>query len=395
LDESILDALTQVQQPTAQASGMFNAAYHDPAYFEFERDHLMAQTWVAVAFERELPKDGYAKPFDFMGLPLVATRNRDGEISVFHNVCSHRGMVLIREEIEVQSSVRCPYHSWTYDLDGNLKGTPHIGGVGVHSVDGFSCEANGLKRVRSHSWLGIIFVNLSGAAQAFEERISPLEERWTAFTRGIDKLAAPKSGGDMELTVNCNWKLAVENYCESYHLPWVHPSLNTYSPLCEHYNITVADSMSGQGTRVYNLAEIAGTSLPTFPDWPEEQKRNAEYISLYPNVLLGVQVDHVFVIILHPMAHNKTVESLQLFYVGEEATADIYAANRQSVLDAWKVVFAEDIFAVEGMQRGRASPGYKGGVFSPVMDVPTHHFHSWVAERYTRKREALPGDALT
>ncbi|MFT5483893.1 MAG: choline monooxygenase, partial [Halieaceae bacterium] len=122
MSEVIREALKRVQQPTAEASGMFNAAYHDPAYFEFERDHLMAQTWVAVAFERELPRDGYAKPFELMGLPLVATRNRAGEISVFHNVCSHRGMVLIREEIEVQGSVRCPYHSWTYDLDGNLKG---------------------------------------------------------------------------------------------------------------------------------------------------------------------------------------------------------------------------------------------------------------------------------
>ena len=97
----------------------------------------------------------------------------------------------------------------------------------------------------------------------------------------------------------------------------------------------------------------------------------------------------MFVIILHPMANNKTVESLQLFYVGEEATADLYAANRQSVLDAWKVVFAEDIFAVEGMQRGRASPGFTGGVFSPVMDGPTHHFHNWVADKYIQAKEGL------
>lgn len=382
--------LEAVRQPLAQAQGMPNAAYDDPALFELERDEVLGKTWAGLAFASELPKKGFAKPVDFMGLPLLIMRNREDELKVFHNVCSHRGMILIREETEVQGVVRCPYHSWTYDLNGNLKGTPHIGGVGVHKVEGFSCENHGLKEIRSALWLGMVFINLSGDAPSFAEHIQPLMERWEAFSGsgGMDQLKVANTGSNMELLVEANWKLAVENYCEAYHLPWVHPALNSYSPLDQHYNLIVNEYMSGQGTRTYNPANPTGVPLPQFTDWPADKIRTGEYISLYPNVLLGIQVDHVFVIILQPQAHNRTLEKLELYYVGDAATGDDYAACRAAVLDSWRVVFGEDVFAVEGMQNGRKSPGFRGGVFSPVLDEPTHHFHTWTANRYSAAIDA-------
>ncbi|MEZ5477216.1 MAG: aromatic ring-hydroxylating dioxygenase subunit alpha [Thiolinea sp.] len=380
---SLID-LDKVRRPIAEAYGMPSATYDDPALFSYERDQVLGKTWAGLAFASELPRKGFAKPVDFMGLPLLLMRNRDGDIQVFHNICSHRGMILVREEMEVQGRVRCPYHSWTYDLNGELKSTPHIGGVGKHTAEGFVCDKHGLKQVRSAQWLGMIFINLSGEAEPFADFIRPLEQRWTQFTgeKGLSLVRTASTGSSMELTVQANWKLAVENYCEAYHLPWVHPALNTYSPLDQHYNIVLNEYMSGQGSYTYNLSDVAGTTLPKFPDWPADKIRQAEYISLYPNVLLGVQADHVFSIILHPQAHNQTLEKLELAYIGEQASGDEFAACRSAVLDSWRVVFGEDVFAVEGMQRGRRSPAFSGGVFSPVLDVPTHHFHGWVAERY-------------
>ena len=108
-------------------------------------------------------------------------------------------------------------------------------------------------------------------------------------------------------------------------------------------------------------------------------------------MLLGVQADHVFAIILRPLAHDRTLESLQLYYVGDEAVADTYSANRDGVLAAWREVFAEDVSVVEGMQQGRRSPGFAGGAFSSVMDGPTHHFHRWVAGYYARAL-STPGE---
>ena len=161
----------------------------------------------------------------------------------------------------------------------------------------------------------------------------------------------------------------------------MHPALNTYSRLEDHYNVLGHESFSGQGSLAYRLSDVAGTKLPRFEHWPSDKLHHAEYYSLYPNVLLGFQADHAFAIILTPIGPDSTREELRISFVGDGATHDAYQASRAATLEAWRVVFSEDVFAVEGMQQGRASPGYQGGVFSPEMDQPTHHFHAWVAAR--------------
>ncbi|MDA0795567.1 MAG: aromatic ring-hydroxylating dioxygenase subunit alpha [Proteobacteria bacterium] len=377
--------LDAVGKPIAEAKGMPRSAYTDETLFHFERDQILGKTWAGLAFASELVNKGSLVPADFMGLPLLMARDRQGSIRVFHNVCSHRGMTLVSETKHQARSIRCPYHSWDYDFNGDLKATPFIGGVGVNQIEGFSCDSNGLTSVRSHIWMGIIFVNLSGDAPDFEDFIAPLAHRWEAFVSrsSFNGLHVSQSESAMEITIQANWKLAVENYCEAYHLPWVHPSLNKYSPLSEHYNIVFTEEMSGQGTYVYALSEVAGTELPQFEDWPADKMRHAEYISLYPNVLLGLQVDHAFAMILQPRSCESTFEKVQLYYVGEEALGDRYQACRSSVLESWRQVFGEDVFALEGMQKARHSPSFSGGLFSPVMDIPSHHFHQWVAQRYS------------
>ena len=185
----------------------------------------------------------------------------------------------------------------------------------------------------------------------------------------------------MEVEVQANWKLVVENYCESYHLPWIHPGLNSYSRIEDHYSILAGDWGAGQGTTVFDFTEHAGIYLPRFRGWPENENKVAEYIALFPNVLLGLQVDHFFAIVLLPMAFDQTVEQLQIYYVGEEGLTDQYADARRVLLDGWREIFAEDISPVEGMQRGRASLAFDGGAFSPALDTATHHFHKWVASR--------------
>lgn len=384
--------LENVLLPIEQASGLPNAFYTEQSKFELERDQVMAKTWACVGFASDLPNKGSVNPVDFMGLPLLLMRNREGLVQVFHNVCSHRGVKLVQEAGDVQGVIRCPYHSWTYDLNGALKGTPHLGGVNQHKDERFACEKHGLKPLRSAIWMDMVFVNLSGDAPALEDMLKPLTERWSQFLGkdGMGLMARRATGDAASLEVNCNWKLAVENYCEAYHLPWVHPALNTYSRLEDHYNIQFSEHFAGQGSYAYNLSAVAGTNLPTFPAWPQDRLRNAEYVAFFPNVLLGIQADHAFAMQIQPVAPGKSVEHLRLFFVGDEALGDQYAACRAAVLEAWRVVFAEDVASVEGMQKGRASPGYQGGVFSPVMDVPTHYFHQWGARQLLAAANAVP-----
>jgi choline monooxygenase len=378
-----IHSLARVLKPIEQANGLDNDFYTESAYFKHERDNVLGQGWMCIGYAGDVAEKGYVKPVEFMGLPLLLVRGEDGVLQVFHNVCSHRGMKLVQAEGATQGAIICPYHSWTYNLKGALKGTPHIGGVNKHKDSRVACEKHGLKALRSHIWMDMVFINLSGSAPDFETAIAPLTDRWQQFL-GADGLKAArpaKLDGSLSIEVNCNWKLAVENYCEAYHLPWIHPALNSYSRLEDHYNIMFGDGFAGQGSHAYNLADVAGTKLPTFSEWPQDRIRTAEYIALFPNVLLGIQADHAFAMILEPVSPSKTIEHLRLYFVGDEALTAPYSASRAAVLAAWKVVFAEDISVVEGMQAGRQSPGFQGGVFSPEMDLPTHYFHQWNARR--------------
>jgi len=375
-----LERLSQVLRPIAEAAGLPNIAYTGEAYFRYERDAVLARTWAGIAFTDTIPERPFAQPVEFMGLPLLVVRDRHGTLRVFHNVCSHRGMKLIAEPTEVRGVITCRYHCWSYAANGELKATPHIGGVDQHHCSGFENSRHGLKPVRSAVFMGVLFVNLSGDAPDFEEHAAELARRagqlvgaagWSQFHPGA-------SDARLGLSARCNWKLAVENYCEAYHLPWVHPELNSYSRLADHYCF-LGDNFAGQGSRAYRGSDIAGTHLPRLAAWPADRIHVAEYPTLYPNVLLGLQADHAFAILLIPEAADRTREELRIFYVGEGATQDAYRACRAATLSAWRIVFEQDLPAIEQMQIGRASPGYDGGVFSPAMDTATHHFHSWVA----------------
>ena len=368
----------------SESNAIPNRAYTSHDEWLKERDTVIAQTWAGLGLSSDIAQPGSVYPVMFMGLPLVMVRDQRGRARVFHNVCRHRGMQLVVEAGDAGLVIRCPYHKWGYDLSGQLKTTPNIGGMGVHEVAGFDCADPALNGVRCDESMGVVFINISGDAPALSEHLEPLLSRWhdlagPAFDQQL--IADTSEHGSMELLLNSNYKLAVENYCESYHLPFVHPDLNTYSPLDAHYNLTVDALASGQGTRVYDLTRGDSEPLPQFSEWDSERLKTAEYMSLYPNVLLGIQADHFFVILLMSEAVNQTRERLQFLYADAAAIDEIYRARRENLHTAWSIVFAEDISVVEGMQRGRASPAFDGGLFTPLMDVPTHHFHQWFLSR--------------
>ncbi len=376
--------LSSVLADVNTANGLPNEHYIDPAIFAEEKHSVLYANWSGIGFGKDVPEPGDARPVDFLGMPLLVVRDRDGEIGVFQNTCRHRGMILVDAPKKIGGVIRCPYHSWCYDLKGKLRATPHVGGPGQNRHDDIDRDKLGLVPVRSYVWRDIIFVNVDGDAPEFEDAHGALMERWKEFEQPVFH------GGELssfKLEVKTNWKLAVENYCESYHLPWVHPGLNSYSRLEDHYNIEKQGHFSGQGTLVYRqLTDEDGAKLPDFEGLSDKWDEGAEYIALYPNVLIGVQRDHSFAIVLEPIDQENTVEHIELYYSqSEQATPDL---DKLRTLNAqqWKVVFEEDIFVVEGMQKGRYGALFDGGRFSPVMDGPTHTFHHWVASQVEKGR---------
>ncbi len=367
--------LSVVRRDVENAQGLPNAHYVDPAVFEEEKHAVLFANWAGLAVTSDVPENGDAKPIEFLGIPLLLIRDKSGQVRVFQNICRHRGMILVSEPRKIEGAIRCPYHSWCYSTAGKLVSTPHVGGPGHNTHDAIVKDDLGLIEVRSHIWFNTVFVNIDGDAAPFEDIHADLISRWSEFDQPMFA-GGPESSFDLE--VETNWKLAVENYCESYHLPWIHPGLNSYSRLEDHYHIDEKGHYSGQGTLVYRqLKGPEGVVFPDFSDLSDKWNEGAEYITVYPNVLLGAQRDHTFAIILQPNSLSSTTEHVHLFYAQEHVSDDMRHKNAAQ----WKTVFEEDIFVVEGMQKGRRAPGFDGGRFSPAMDGPTHTFHDWVASQ--------------
>lgn len=260
--------------------------------------------------------------------------------------------------------------------------TPHVGGPGQNTHEAIKREDLGLNEVKSYVWNDVVFINLSGKADPFEVVHGDLLKRWAEFD-----VPVYHGGKDsiIRFDLKTNWKLIVENYCESYHLPWVHPGLNSYSRLEDHYHIEEPGKFSGQGTFVYRqINDDDGSVFPDFPNLSEKWDTAGEYLTFLPNVMVGVQRDHIFAIILDPLDVDRTTETAHLYYASPDVSPSLRAKNAEQ----WRVVFEEDIMAVEGMQRGRHSTDFDGGRFSPVMDGPTHLFHDWVASKIEARRTA-------
>ena len=372
-----------VKNPIEKAHGLPNECYLNDDYLEFEKEKIFKNNWTMIGVASSVPNPGDAKPFNLLGIPILIVRNKENEVKVFHNVCSHRGFKLVDQECKLKNVIRCPYHSWSYDFNGKLTVTPHIGGLGKHEVEGFDKNNSNLKEIKSNIWMDLIFININSNAKPFEDFIKPLEDRWSKFISKKDQKLIRHStdNGYFNMTVNSNWKFAIENYCESYHLPWIHPELNKVSNIDDHYHIqSLPNRFAGQGSKKYEQLTKGNKKFKNFPYWDKNMVKNSEYIALFPNVMIGLHIDHFYIFWLEPITINKTKEHMQMYYIGNEsANGEELKELRKENVRFWKDVMLEDVSAIEGMQEGRNSPVYNGGNFSPVMDQPTHQFHKWIA----------------
>ena len=271
-----------VRRPIHEANGLPNAHYIDPSVFDEEKHAVLFSHWAGFGVGAQVPEIGDVVPQTFLGIPLLMLRDKIGKVRVFQNTCRHRGMILVEEPRKIEGAIRCPYHSWCYSTEGRLISTPHVGGPGQNTHDGIDRTLLGLIEIRSYVWMDIVWINISGDAPEFLDANEELVAQWADFDKPLFH------GGEnstFQLALDCNWKLAVENYCESYHLPWIHPGLNSYSRLEDHYHIEVPEKYSGQGTWVYRqLKDDAGNTFPDFADIDEKWDTSAEYISVFPNV---------------------------------------------------------------------------------------------------------------
>jgi len=221
-------ALARVRGEGGLYNRLPSAAYTEGDFLALEYRRWLARTWLYVGRGHEIANPGDVMPVP--GHPFFLVRNKKGEVRAFQNACRHRGHALVDGPCRGLRLFTCPYHAWSYDLDGKLIGTPHFGGHKVHEVAGFEPAAYGLVPVRCETWHNWIFLNIDGEAEPLADFVAPMARRLPDVDFGNLTHYLTIDAGALAL----NWKLAMENNMEPYHVPVVHRSTAAGQPLSAH-----------------------------------------------------------------------------------------------------------------------------------------------------------------
>ena len=367
------ELLARVDRPAREAPGLPSCAYGSDAFFRLEQRRLFSRNWFAVGFVDDVPEPGDVHPVaSAAGQGLVMVRGQDGRVRVFHNYCRHRGMRLVAEPKSGLRHIVCPYHAWCYDLDGALVRRPHYQGFGTHEHR--PKDAPRLEAVRSTIWNRVVFVNPDARAPDFEQIIGPLQRRWAHYEFG--RLVR---GASLSFDVSANWKLAVENFIDIYHLPSVHPGLNRYCAMQDHYFVREGDHVVGQGTGAYAPEDDAAGKLPAFPHLDAVQNTTTEALSVFPNLLVTVFNDNLRMILVEPTGPATCRERVEVFFAGEAALRPGLRDARERVVGRFPAFNHEDLALVAGLQESLMSTAFEHAHFSAFFDEHVLHFQRMVA----------------
>ena len=383
--------------PLARARTLLPDAYRDERYHAVERERVFARSWVAVGFAEEVADVGATLPATVADQPVVVTRDRDGVLRGFHNVCRHRGSRLVAQPCTL-TRFRCPYHSWTYALDGTLLGTPLFDGSGIPDdqqglfdtghLEDFDRADHGLLPVHAAQWEHLVLVTLDPDPMPLEEWLGDLPDRLAGY-----RLATTQVETEVTYEVEANWKLVAENYMEYYHLPWVHPELVKVSRIEDHHRFQGPGMYTGMCTSPITRDEDSGwSSLPSLPGLSDDDASSGRFIWIFPNVALGVLPSHVFTMIVEPLGPTRTRERTAISLpTTVERPADHDAASAR-LAAFWDHVNREDIGVIEEVQRGLASRAYPGGRLAYRFEEPLHRFQNMVVDRMVGVDRVPGGD---
>jgi len=309
------------------------------------------------------------------GQPILLTKSDETAIRAFHNVCRHRGAILVDEWKSKCRTIVCPNHSWSYSLSGKLLSRPHFFGGGKHDVNPAQCQQSNLIEIRCETWNDWVFVNLDGNAGNFSAHIEPIVNKLDGYD-----LSALHFATELEFDIRANWKLAIENFIEPYHVFSCHPWLNSFVAMAERSPPTFENHILSCGYEFKKTDPARGEGLPYFPNLPSDKKRRGDWYVLFPNFAFEIFPDQLAVFVAAPSGPDRCKETIGLYFVGDGANSDQYTNARNVVIKNWHDLNNEDISILERMQAGRLSDGFDGGVLSPYWDPVQQHFARLIFE---------------
>ena len=344
--------------------------------FAQEQAKIFSKQWVLVGHQSQIVKPGDYFVAEVAGETLIVVRDKGGEVHGFYNVCRHRGTRLREDRTGHVARIQCPYHAWTYGLDGRLLGAPHM-----DDVPGFDKGDYSLNAVRLALWEGFIFVNLAtfsptaGNASTERSGYSPIEEWFAPLAGKFTHWNLPqlRSAKRIEYDVRANWKLIFENYSECYHCPGVHPTLAKLTPYDSAENDLCEGPFLGGFmpiTKGHSLTMSGNACALPVGDINAEDFHRVFYYSIFPNMLLSMHPDYVMAHQLWPKSPERTLILCDWFFHPDAAGVTASGYNPDDAIEFWDMTNKQDWHVCELSQQGIASRAYQPGPYSPRESIP-------------------------
>ena len=371
MDEQLASILALYDEtaPIEEAHTIPAPWYLDPAIDRLEQQQVFAGNWQAIGRTDQVAHPGDYFAAEFAGEPVLAVRGADGQLRAFFNVCRHHAAAVATSPCGHAQSFRCPYHGWTYGLDGSLKGTPEFSGV-----CNFDRSANGLVPVAVDTWENFVFVNLRTNPAPLSHSLSDLIPRVAPL--GLNKL---QFHSRKDYTLNCNWKVYVDNYLDGgYHVPHLHKGLNSVLDYT-HYTIENGKRYCLQSSPMVDSNEDAQVSATRKGD-------RAWYFWIYPNFMINFYQGVMDTNLVLPLGPDRCRVIFDFYF--EDVTPDRAEQNAASIATSDKVQ-DEDVAICESVQKGLASRAYGAGRLSVKREAGEHLFHRLLA-RDLKSRAQLP-----
>jgi glycine betaine catabolism A len=334
------------------------AYYTSEEIFAAEKHAIFGRLWNCVGRSSRLAQPGDYIVGNVADESIIVVRGHDAIVRAFFNVCRHRGTRLCSAETGRFSDViQCPYHAWTYAIEGDLIGAPHMQGV-----EGFNRDDYPLHTTAVAESNGFVFVNVAKATMAFPGWFAPLATRLDRFNLETLQIVHHAT-----YDVQANWKLVFQNYSECLHCPVIHPELASRIPYQSSANDLADGPFLGGYMELASDHESVTASgrrcAPPISTTVEDDQRRAYYYSAMPNLLLGIHPDYVNYYRLTPLAVDRTrVDSEWLFNVDP---TNPQAARPDEAVSFWDLVNRQDWHIVEQGQQGITSRRYEPGPYSP------------------------------
>ena len=347
------------QEPLDHAYTIPAAWYVDDRIAELERQTVFGRTWQVVARADQLQGPGQFVTAELAGEPIVVVRDGDNQLRAFYNVCRHHAAAVVTEDEGTASIFRCPYHGWSYGLDGSLKGAPEFEGV-----CSFDRSRNGLVPVRAESWEQFVFVNLDPQATLLADFLGGLGQRVAPLNLSSVHFFERRS-----YSLNCNWKVFVDNYLDGgYHVPHLHKALNSVLQY-KQYTIENEDRYCLQSSPMVASDVDAATSATRTGD-------RAWYFWQYPNFMINLYAGYMDTNLVLPDGVDRCSVVFDFYF--DDVSESAAERNRQSILVGERVN-DEDVGICESVQRGLHSRAYGAGRLSVRREAGEHLFHRLLA----------------